>query len=217
MDDQAYVCAREAMVEFQLRRRGIADEGVLAAMGALPRELFVPPELADSAYDDCALPIGEEQTISQPYMVALMSELLAPHAGMQVLEVGTGSGYGAAVLAAMGAQVVSLERHAALASAARARLETLGLGERVRIIVGDGTEGWTPEAPYEGIIVTAAVKALSGAWWEQLAPAGRIVAPVGTRSLQMLTVSRAIGSERLIWQIEACVFVPLIGTGGFSE
>jgi protein-L-isoaspartate(D-aspartate) O-methyltransferase len=144
------------MVDRQLRHRGIADERVLAVMASLPRELFIPPKLKAHAYMDDALPIDLGQTISQPYMVARMTELLQPAPGMHVLEVGTGSGYQAAVLARLGCSVVSIERHAPLADAARDRLEVLELGCSVRVVVGDGSVGRPEDAPFDAIIVTAA-------------------------------------------------------------
>jgi protein-L-isoaspartate(D-aspartate) O-methyltransferase len=208
---------RAQMVEVQLATRGITDSWVLAAMGAVPRELFVPRLARGRAYDDSPLSIEEGQTISAPYIVARMSELLAPRPGMSVLEVGTGSGYQAAILAQIGCAVTSLERHAGLAAAARKHLEAAGLAERVAVFVGDGSLGWPAGAPYEGIMVTAATPAIDPALLEQLTLGGRLVAPVGTRSAQdlVLVVRRDDHFERHI--AESVIFVPLIGAGGFER
>ena len=167
------------MVERQLRPRGICDEVVLAAMASVPRELFVPRELADVAYSDEALPIRSGQTISQPYMVASMTELIEPRPGLRVLEVGTGSGYGAAILATCGCDVTSVERHAELAAAARDRLKQIGLAERVTIVVGDGSVGIPGERPFEAILVTAAAPAVPVALRAQLAEGGDAVEDPG--------------------------------------
>src|SRR6188472_2677170 len=148
-----FVDERAQMVEWQLRRRGIEDERVLAAMGRVPRELFLPPELREAAYADAALPIGGGQTISQPYMVALICEQLALHGDERVLDVGTGSGYQAAVLAELAAQVHTIERIPPLAERARASLSAAGYGERVNLHVGDGTLGVTEAAPFAAIAV----------------------------------------------------------------
>jgi protein-L-isoaspartate(D-aspartate) O-methyltransferase len=205
------------MVERQLRGRGIRDESVLAVMADLPRDLFVPPDLHEHAYSDDALPIASGQSISQPYMVARMTELLQPRPGARILEVGTGSGYQAAVLASLGCVVISIERHAELAEAARARIEKLGLSGAVVIVVGDGSVGRPDEAPFDGIVVTAAAPAVPKALPAQLTDGGRLVVPVGPRRRQelMLVVRRGDAFERR--DCGACVFVPLVGKGGFSE
>ncbi len=185
--------ARLWMVERQLRRRGIRDERVLAAMAGVPRERFLPPDLRSDAYRDRALPIGEGQTMSQPYIVARMTELLAPKAGQHVLEIGTGSGYQAAVLALLGCQVVSIERFANLAETARERIQSLGLSGAVEIRVGDGSIGDPAGAPWDGIIVAAAAPAIPQPLRDQLHPnGGRLVVPVGSRTHQdlMLVVRR---------------------------
>jgi protein-L-isoaspartate(D-aspartate) O-methyltransferase len=205
------------MVERQLRGRAIRDERVLAVMAQLPRELFVPAEMLSRVYSDGPLPIASGQTISQPYMVAHMTELLELRPGMHVLEVGTGSGYGAAVLAGLGCRVVSVERHQGLAEAARSRLAALGWGDAVRIVVGDGSLGRPADAPFDGIVVTAAAPRIPAALLAQLADGGRLVVPVGMRRRQelMLVVRRGESfEERACGQ---CVFVPLIGEGGFAE
>ena len=205
------------MVDRQLRVRGIRDERVLATMGTLPREAFVPEWARAQAYADEALPIDAGQTISQPVMVARMTELLQIQPGDRILEIGTGSGYQAAVLASLGASVTSLERQATLLEPARARLEALGLGDSVVIRQADGSLGDTGGAPWDGIIVTAAAPAIPMALREQLRDGGRLVIPVGPRDVQILTVVTRRGDEWLETSEGACVFVPLIGAGGFDE
>jgi protein-L-isoaspartate(D-aspartate) O-methyltransferase len=203
------------MVESQLRRRGIRDERVLAAMGAIPRERFVPPSDRSHAYGDAALPIEAGQSISQPYMVARMTELLGVRPGDRVLEIGTGSGYQAAILASLGARVVSLERHAELAEEARKRLEPLGLADAVEIRVADGSLGDPSGGPFDGIVVTAAAPNIPEALLDQIADGGRLVIPVGPRDRQRLVVVTRHGNE---WEQQSdgeVVFVPLVGAGGW--
>ena len=209
--------ARAAMVERQLRERGIADQRVLAAMAAVPREQFVAPGQEGWAYADEALPIDAGQTISQPYMVARMTELLAPAAGDRVLEVGTGSGYQAAVLAWLGAHVVSIERHADLAQAARERLRRLGFGDRVEVRVGDGTLGVPDAAPFAGIIVTAGAPSVPPSLRTQLADGGRLVIPVGPRDRQDLLLVIRDGDRWREVNDGPCVFVPLVGEEGWGS
>jgi protein-L-isoaspartate(D-aspartate) O-methyltransferase len=204
------------MVDRQLRFRGIADERVLAVMAELPRELFIPLELEAHAYIDDALPIASGQSISQPYMVARMTELLRLSPGMHVLEIGTGSGYQAAVLARLGCSVVSVERHAPLADAARDRLEALGLGG-VRVVIGDGSVGRPEDAPFDAIIVTAAAPAVPPLLPGQLSDGGRLVVPVGPARRQELTLVTRHGHEYETRDCGACIFVPLLGTDGFTE
>jgi protein-L-isoaspartate(D-aspartate) O-methyltransferase len=204
------------MVERQLRGRGIADERVLTAMGTVPRELFVAEGARRRAYDDAALPIAAGQSISQPYVVARMIELLAARPGGRVLDVGTGSGYAAAVLAAMGCVVVSIERHRELADQARANLAAAGYGDAVEIRIGDGSLGDPQGAPWAWIIVAAAAPRIPEALREQLDPAGgRLVLPVGGRMEQRLVLVIRRGDEWLEQDDGSVVFVPLIGTEGY--
>jgi protein-L-isoaspartate(D-aspartate) O-methyltransferase len=208
--------ARATMVAEQLRRRGIADRRVLDAMARVPRELFVP-NAPKAAYDDRALPIEAGQTISQPYIVARMTELLAVEPGDRVLEIGTGSGYQAAILATLGAGVVSIERHARLARAAVERLRAAGI-HGVEVRVGDGSAGDPAGAPWDGIIVTAAAPRIPEALREQLAVGARLVIPVGPRYEQELVlVERRSPTDWREWSDGAVVFVPLVGEAGFRE
>ena len=205
------------MVAKQLRRRGIRDERVLDAMATTPREQFVPGVPTSLAYDDRALPIDAGQTISQPYMVARMTELLRVEPGDRVLEIGTGSGYQAAVLAKLGATVTSIERLADLADAARATLRQLGI-EGVDVRVGDGSKGDPDGAPWDGIVVTAAGPSIPHALREQLEVGARLVIPVGPRYQQeLVVVERRSPNDWQEWSDGAVVFVPLVGEAGWSE
>lgn len=204
------------MVERQLRDRGIADARVLAAMERVPRELFVPPDLRDRAYDDAALPIGAGQTISQPYMVALICEQLALAGGERVLDVGTGSGYQAAVMAELAGEVHSVERIPALADRARSALAAAGYGDRVHVHVGDGTLGLPEHAPYAAIAVAAAAPGIPEALYGQLEPGGRLVVPVGGRWEQLLEVVVRSPDGPLVARSVPCRFVPLVGEEGFG-
>jgi protein-L-isoaspartate(D-aspartate) O-methyltransferase len=204
------------MVADQLRARGVTDERVLAAMNAVPRDAFVPEKSRPDAYADEALPIEAGQTISQPLMVAKMTEHLAVQPGDRVLEIGTGSGYQAAILGWLGAQVTSLERHAVLIPPARARIEALGLGRAVTIREADGSLGDADGAPWDGIIVTAAAPSVPQLLRTQLRDGGRLVIPVGSRDRQLLTIVTRHGDEWLDRTDGYCVFVPLIGSGGFE-
>ena len=208
--------ARAAMVSGQLRSRGVHDERVLAAMGAIPREAFVPDENRRYAYADEALPIDAGQTISQPVMVAKMTEHLHVQPGDRILEIGTGSGYQAAILAWLGAEVTSLERQAALIPTAKARIDALDLPGSVEIREADGSLGDAAGAPWDGIIVTAAAPSIPDALREQLGEGGRLVIPVGSRDRQLLTIVTRHGNDWLEETDGYCVFVPLIGAEGFA-
>lgn len=207
---------RREMVERQLRRRGIKDQRVLAAMARVPRHRFVLPPDEGEAYADTPLPIGLGQTISQPYMVARMTEILALPASARVLEVGTGSGYQAAVLAEIAAEVYSVERHARLAERARALLAELGF-ENVEVIVGDGSLGLPEKAPFDGILVTAAAPKVPAPLQEQLAPGGRLVIPVGDSYYQSLAVVERTARGLRRRNVFGCRFVPLVGSEAFPE
>jgi len=205
------------MVARQLRRRGIRDERVLEAMATTPREEFVPGVPTSLAYDDRALPIDAGQTISQPYMVARMTELLRVEPGDRILEIGTGSGYQAAVLARLGAKVTTIERLPDLAEGARAKLRELEI-EGVDVRLGDGSIGEPEGAPWDGIVVTAAAPAIPDPLREQLAVGARLVIPVGPRYQQDLVVVERRGlNDWQEWSDGAVVFVPLVGEGGWSE
>lgn len=208
--------ARHAMVTGQLQGRGIADERVLRAMAHIPRDRFVPDGARQDAYADEAVPIGVGQTISQPFMVARMTELLDAQPGDRILEIGTGSGYQAAILAWLGATVTTLERQATLIADAQARLEELGLADQVEIRLADGSLGDPQGAPWDGIIVTAAAPAIPDPLREQLADGAHLVIPVGPRDRQVLMVVTRHGQEWTERPDGACVFVPLIGAGGFE-
>ena len=210
------VRARERMVGRQLRARGIEDEEVLRALGRVPRELFVPEDERRRAYDDAALPIGHGQTISQPYMVAVIVEALAVRPGLSVLDVGAGSGYQAAVLAELGAEVVAIERIPELAEQARANLAAAGY-EGVEVVVGDGTLGWPEHAPYDGIAVAAAAPAFPQTLYEQLRAGGRLVVPVGGPRAQRLEVIVRSPEGPAVRHSVPCRFVPLVGAEGYDE
>jgi len=208
--------ARVQMVESQLRSRGISDPRVLAAMGAVPRHLFVDAALRERAYDDSPLPIDAAQTISQPYMVALMSEALALEGAERVLEIGTGSGYQTAILAELASEVFSVERLAVLAERARERLAALGYQERVHVQLGDGGYGWPAAAPFDAIIVTAAAQSVPRPLLEQLSDGGALVLPLGEAELQGLARIRRQGGGLQVDYFGECRFVKLIGEYGWE-
>jgi protein-L-isoaspartate(D-aspartate) O-methyltransferase len=208
-DEEAYARLRHRMVHEQLRARGIADKRVLEAMGRVPRHRFVPPGLREMAYSDGPLPIGENQTISQPYVVAAMTEALAVAPGDRVLEVGTGSGYQAAVLAEMGVQVFTIEYVDKLAATARQMLERLDyMGLHFR--VGDGRMGWPEESPFNGIIVTAAPDSLPQSLTSQLVTNGNLVIPVGRWDQDLYVYTRQANGTLAYRRLFAVRFVPLL-------
>jgi len=214
--DDPYRQERERMVASQIEARGVRDPRVLEAMRTVPRHLFVPAGFVDAAYQDRPLPIGEGQTISQPYIVARMTELLEVQPTDRVLEIGAGSGYQAAILGCLVERVITVERIAKVAEMARRNLERLGIRNAV-VVVGDGTLGYPAEQPYDAIIVTAATPEVPGPLLEQLAEGGRLVAPVGGRDYQeLLKVVKRDG--RLLRESHGAVmFVPLIGEFGWER
>lgn len=209
-----FVDLRARMVERQLRHRGITDDRVLAAMGEVQREEFVPERHRGRAYADSALPIGEGQTISQPWIVAAICQALELEGSERVLEVGSGSGYSAAVLSRLAAEVTGVERHAALAAQARRTLDALGV-ESVELLVGDGTRGVPERSPFEAIAVHATAPAPPRTLLAQLADGGRLVVPIAGEGADLLTVFRRTGAELRREEIAPCRFVPLIGEEGF--
>jgi protein-L-isoaspartate(D-aspartate) O-methyltransferase len=208
--------ARRRMVEQQLLARGIRDERVLKAMARVPRELFVPEESRERAYEDAALPIGSGQTISQPAMVALICDLLDLQGDERVLDVGTGSGYQAAVLAELAAEVHTIERLPDLAEQARENLAAAGYADRVYVHVGDGTLGDPEHAPFDAIAVAAAAPEPPRSLYDQLGPGGRLVLPVGSRYDQLLELVVRTPEGPAFIRSVACRFVPLVGQEGFD-
>lgn len=210
------IAARERMAREQLERRGINNPRVLEAMRAVARDRFLAPELAEHAYDDSPLPIGSAQTIAQPYMVALICEVAALERHERVLEIGTGSGYQSAVLARLCGQVYSVETIATLHARARATLSVQNI-DNVELRLGDGSAGWPERAPFDAVIVTAAMPGIPRPLLDQLASAGRMVAPIGEDELQTLVrIKRRDG----VWREEyfgECRFVKMTGKHGFSE
>lgn len=204
-----FAAARRAMVAQQLRPRGIRDERVLEALARVPRERFLPADLAPEAYDDCALPIDCEQTISQPVIVALMTEALELTGDERVLEIGTGSGYQAAILAELAAEVYSVERHALLSDQAAERLRTLGY-RNLHLRVGDGSRGWPQAAPFDRVLIAAAATEVPPAVWDQLAEGGLLVAPLGPASDQVLYQTRKVAGQPQTKVLTGCRFVPLV-------
>jgi protein-L-isoaspartate(D-aspartate) O-methyltransferase len=206
----SYAGQRRRMVDQQLVRRGIVDPRVLAAMGSVPRERFLPADLQDEAYSDRAVAIPCAQTISQPYIVALMTEALALSGREKVLEVGTGSGYQTAVLAQLAAGVVTIERHPALSQSAAGRLALLGI-HNLQLRIGDGTLGCLEDAPFDAIIVTAAAGLVPPPLLAQLADDGRLVIPVGDDRSQSLELIRKTAGGVQTTRLTGCRFVPLVG------
>lgn len=213
---QDFAEQRREMVERQIRRRGVRSERVLAAMLAVPRHEFVPLDFLDVAYTDKPLPIGEGQTISQPYMVAVMSEALELTGAERVLEVGTGCGYQAAVLSLLAREVYSVETHAPLALGAEERLARLGYAN-VHVHTDDGTLGLPELSPFDGIVVTAAAPEVPPPLLEQLADGGRLVIPVGAADQQELLAVRREGEKTSSHVVNYCRFVPLVGRYGWRS
>jgi protein-L-isoaspartate(D-aspartate) O-methyltransferase len=209
-----YFDTRRRMVEAQLRDRGIRDERVLDAMLQIPRHEFVAEEYKSQAYEDHPIPIGESQTISQPFIVAASLQALNLQGTESVLEVGTGSGYQTALLAVLARAVCSIERHDVLAKNAKAALDKLGI-TNTNIIVGDGSHGVPEYSPYDAILVSAAAPSIPQALFEQLAETGRMVIPVGPQHSQELQLVRKVAGELVVQVIEGCRFVPLVGAGGY--
>ncbi len=211
-----YADARQRMVEMQLRKRGIKNEAVLTAMAEVPRHFFVDKKFWSRAYEDSPLPIACSQTISQPYMVALMTELADPSPEKTVLEIGTGSGYQAAILAKLFKKVYTVERHAELAERAKQILSDLGF-TNVEIKIDDGTIGWKEKAPFDAIIVTAAAPEIPDDLIDQLSPSGKLIIPVGPQFQQTLQLVERRSDSYITRNICGCVFVPLIGKRGWKE
>ena len=205
---------RVAMVELQLRQRGIRDERILQIMAKVPRHEFVSPSFESHAYEDQPVPIGESQTISQPYIVAAMLEPLSLSKEDRVLEIGTGSGYQTALLAELAGDIFSIERHASLAQTATTVLEHLGYGN-VHVRVADGSLGWPEEGPFDAMVVSAAVPRVPTSLIEQLKDGGRLIAPVGTPDAQELLLILRHGSDLTMKRLDGCRFVPLVGEQGF--
>jgi protein-L-isoaspartate(D-aspartate) O-methyltransferase len=216
MHDVPFEAERRDMIERQLRRRGLHDKKVLDAMLAVPRHEFVLPECVGAAYDDRPLPIGPEETISQPYIVAAMSAAAAIEPGDRALEVGTGSGYQAAILACLGARVYTIERNPELAAQARERLAHLGYAG-IEVIHGDGSNGYAAAAPYQAILVTAAAPAVPPPLIEQLDEGGRLVIPVGDRYHQFLQLIFKHGGKTAARLLDPVQFVPLVGQQAWPE
>lgn len=210
LDDSTFRMRRTELVERGLRARGIHDDRVIEVMARVPRHLFLPPELAEQAYEDRALPIGFGQTISQPFMVAVMLETLGLTGTERVLDVGTGSGYQAALLSLLAREVVSVEIVPDLAVSARARLKELGF-RGIEVVVGDGSVGHREGAPYDAIIVAAAADDLPMRLIEQLADDGQLLIPVGPERIQELFLIHKLGGRTATRKIADCAFVPLVG------
>ena len=215
-DEERFAEQRKVMVGHQLRARGITDEQLLSVMSNVPRHRFVSPNLSKEAYADHPLPIGEGQTISQPYIVALMSEALCLSGEERVLEIGTGSGYQTAILAELADTVTTIERSSALSQIAQERLVQLGY-HNICFVVGDGTVGLSAEAPFDRILAAGSLPSIPPGFLNQLSSNGIIVLPVGDRTLQRLMQIRKTGSSHTKKDLGACRFVPLIGKEGWSS
>jgi protein-L-isoaspartate(D-aspartate) O-methyltransferase len=213
-NEEAYVAERQAMVDTQVRRRGIRDERVLEAMLQIPRHEFVLQSYRTQAYEDHPIPIGEDQTVSQPFIVAVSLQALALNRTESVLEIGTGSGYQTALLALLARTVYTVERHPSLAHIAEATLGRMGF-TNIRFAVGDGSQGWRDYSPYDAILVSAAAPHVPQSLFEQLSGTGRMVIPVGTQHTQQLQLIRKGDGEYSTETLEGCRFVPLVGTEGF--
>jgi protein-L-isoaspartate(D-aspartate) O-methyltransferase len=211
-----FAALRQKMVEAQLRARGIRDERVLAAMERVPREIFICEEYWEQAYEDHPLPIGSGQTVSQPYIVAFMLEVLSLKGAEKVLEIGTGTGYQTALLAELAGQVYSVERIESLARTAEAILQRLG-SRNVGLTVGDGSRGLVEQAPFDATVVSAAAPQIPQPLLEQLREGGRMVIPVGPADAQELILVRKQDGGAVITNLEGCRFVPLIGEQGYGE
>ena len=211
-----YTARRKQMVEQQIEMRGVSDPNVLDAMRRVPRHLFVPDNLQDDAYDDCPLPIGYGATISQPYIVGLMTALMEPKPGDRVLEVGAGSGYQAAILAVIGCRVTAVERVPELSKRAGDNLKRADIGG-VTIITGDGTALPKGEGPFDGIIITAAAPDVPPSLRALLADGGRMVIPIGDRDTQVLTCIHRSGDTVTVTHHGAVRFVPLVGSEGWDQ
>ena len=209
-----YFDTRRRMVEAQLRDRGIRDQRVLEAMLRIPRHEFVAEEYKEQAYEDHPIPIGENQTVSQPFIVAASLQALNLQGTESVLEVGTGSGYQTALLAILARRVYSIERHAALAASSEAVLNKLRINN-VKVVVGDGSYGLAEFSPYDAILVSAAAPAVPRSLFDQLVDGGRMVIPVGPQHSQALQLVRKVAGELIVEVIEGCRFVPLVGAGGY--
>jgi protein-L-isoaspartate(D-aspartate) O-methyltransferase len=216
MKEDDYAELRKRMVQEQIASRGIRDPRIIASMEKIPRHLFVPENLRDQAYEDSPLPIGEGQTISQPYIVAWMTSLLEISEDDRVLEVGSGSGYQTAVLCELAGQVYTIEMNAELAARAEEALRLLGY-KNFAIRIADGTRGWPEEAPFNGVMVTAGAPSVPQPLLDELADGGRMVIPVGSKSMQMLTLIRRKGGEFETVQEGNCAFVPLLGEFGWQK
>ena len=210
------LAARKIRLIMALRRSGVTDTAVLAAMERMPREDFVPDSFHDQAYEDRALPIGQGQTISQPQIVALMTQALDVTPRHKVLEIGTGSGYQTALLAELCSHVYSVERHAPLARNAEATLARLGYNN-VSVIVGDGSQGLPAMAPFDAIVVSAAAPQIPTSLFEQLCESGRMVIPVGPAQAQELQLVSKQEGRLMVQSMDGCRFVPLIGGQGYSS